>query len=155
MISIHETNMSGADFEVTKLLLVEDNQEDIIVFNESLYASDYSVDYFAVRVVKTLKEADEILSQHKFHLIILDIYLPDSDDLSGIERIVSKYPETPIIVMTGYYNKELVYKLRDVGVVEVLEKGLFKKNELARSFINAIKRHEIELEISRCKREIQ
>lgn len=147
--------MAASGEEQTKLLYVEDSEADILLFHHALISSDYSKDYFLVTQAGTLTEAKAILEKHVFHIVILDLYLPDSDEFGGIKELVTLYPETPIAVLTGRYDKELHYELMELGVVEVLDKSTFKKNELPRSLINTIRRHSISRQLALCKQQLQ
>jgi DNA-binding NtrC family response regulator len=55
-------------------------------------------------------------------VVLLDVYLPDSDNLGVLAAIRRLAPETPIIVMTAYGSPALVERARRLGAFTVLDK---------------------------------
>lgn len=66
-----------------------------------------------------------------FDVIVLDLRLPDMDDLSLLATIRQLLPEAPIILMTAYGSPELLAHARRLGVRAVLHKP-FELAELSR-----------------------
>jgi DNA-binding NtrC family response regulator len=54
--------------------------------------------------------------------IVLDLRLPDSNDLSLLKRIRAMSPETPVIMMTAFGTPEVTRGATELGVYEVLHK---------------------------------
>lgn len=78
-----------------KILIVEDEHTQNDVLANFLRHEEYQV-YQAYN----LKEAQELLTDNKFHLIILDVMLPDGNGLSFLQQI-RKTMSVPVIVLTA------------------------------------------------------
>ena len=63
-------------------------------------------------------------------IVLLDLCLPDSNDLRALSVIHRLFPATPIILMTVHGSSDLFADARRRGAVAVLEKP-FELNDLA------------------------
>jgi DNA-binding NtrC family response regulator len=70
-----------------------------------------------------------------FDLIVMDLRLPDVDDLTFLRTIRRSLPDTPIVVMTAYGTPEVIAEARGLGVREVFQKP-FDLWELGRSVLD-------------------
>jgi CheY-like chemotaxis protein len=80
-----------------KRILIADDEE--IVRNllaEALRSYDYEID-----LVENGVEAISHIDRRSYDLIITDYMMPKMDGLELTRRIRSKYPSTPILVVTG------------------------------------------------------
>lgn len=66
-----------------------------------------------------------------FDVIVLDLRLPDMNDLSLLATIRQLLPETPVVLMTAYGTPEILAAARSLGVRGVLYKP-FELSELSR-----------------------
>ena len=72
-------------------------------------------------------------------IVLLDLRLPDSDDLRVLSAMRHRSPATPIILMTAYGSPELLEQARLLGAFTVLDKP-FEMNELAGIVDGALRR---------------
>lgn len=96
------------------ILLVEDNAEIRILVEASL-------EPHRVVHVGTIGEARTILDRENFHLIILDLGLPDGDGLKFMTELSTK-SSTPVFILTGKSdtaNKVIAFSL---GVEDFITK---------------------------------
>jgi DNA-binding NtrC family response regulator len=63
-------------------------------------------------------------------LVLLDLRLPDSDDLHVLSAMHRLAPTTPVILMTAYGTPEIFDRARQLGAFTVVNKP-FEMNELA------------------------
>jgi DNA-binding NtrC family response regulator len=70
------------------------------------------------------------------NVIVLDLRLPDMDDLTLLSAIRKRLPKTPVILMTAFGTPEVVADARDLGVVDILSKP-FEMAELRRVVLAA------------------
>lgn len=63
-------------------------------------------------------------------VVVLDLRLPDSDDLSLLTRIRGLWPATQVILMTAYGSPEITRGALEVGAYQVLHKP-FELRDLA------------------------
>jgi CheY-like chemotaxis protein len=68
-------------------------------------------------------QAIELLDQHDFDLVISDLVMPQLDGLKLAERVQTRSPQTPIILVTALSNKP-PYAAALPGVVEFLTKPI-------------------------------
>lgn len=87
------------------VLFVEDNQVIMNVTLKSLKLLFKKVDS-----ANNGKEALELLDNGKYDLIITDINIPDLDGAELIREIRKKCKVFPIIITTGYFEFQEIYK---------------------------------------------
>ena len=63
-------------------------------------------------------------------VVLLDLHLPDSDDLRVLSMMRRAAPATPVIVMTAYGSPEELAEARRLGAFAVMDKP-FEMNALA------------------------
>ncbi len=82
-----------------KILLVEDNVIDRRILETMLQESSNPI--ALLKSAETLAGALQLLAQHPFDLVILDLNLPDSEGKDTLMSLSSKYPEVTIVINTG------------------------------------------------------
>jgi DNA-binding NtrC family response regulator len=63
--------------------------------------------------------------------VILDVYLPDSDNLGVLAAMRRLAPQVPVILMTAHGSPALVERARHLGAFTVLEKPFELSNLVA------------------------
>jgi DNA-binding NtrC family response regulator len=104
----------------TKLLVVDD--EESICFSMSEYFSQHG---FAVDTARELEEAEGLIKQTDYQVIIQDLRLglqrhPDGIDI--IKLVHTRNPETRIVVLTSYGSPEVEAEARRAGADAFLRK---------------------------------
>jgi len=79
---------------------------------------------FSRLVVGSGKEALVALNKQKFDLCFLDLQLPDitGDEIYKVAK--DKYPELPVVIITGYPDSEMMNNILKFGPVTMLKKPL-------------------------------
>ncbi len=126
-----------------KVLLVEDNASYAETLQKCL---EYTRAFGATRV-KSLKEAEAILSQEAFDVVLLDLSLPDSSGLETIQKVRGVSPALPIVVLTGTEDESLGLEAVQLGVQDYLLKGETEGRQIARAIRYSIERKLAENEI--------
>lgn len=130
--------MSSVD-EVINFLIIEDNEGDFVLISDSIEENFPSV---KVDWAPTYEEA----LSHEFDdydVILLDLSL---DNISGeplIKDMKNRAPKVPIIVLTGYTNKDFALKSIGLGMSDYLIKDELHPEILYRSVIYSIERKKI------------
>lgn len=75
-------------------------------------------------VVGTAKDALGALAKQKFDLMFLDLNLPDDSGDNVYFEARKKYPDLPIVIITGYPDSEMLNRINSFGPVMVLQKPL-------------------------------
>jgi two-component system response regulator HydG len=108
-----------------KILIVDDDSLLCQVLNDFLTGIGYECD-----VVNDGETALKTFSPDVYSLVILDRVMPGIDGIEVMERIRSSYPETKIIIMTGYPTVDSAYTALFDGITDYIIKP-FRFNEIA------------------------
>lgn len=114
------------------ILLVEDDLSLIEGLEYSLYKSGFQVD-----VARTIQEALLQLAEQRYHLLLLDLALPDGSGFDICKK-VRQTSSVPIIFLTASDEEVNIVMGLDIGGDDYIIKP-FKLNELI-SRINALMR---------------
>ncbi len=121
-----------------RLLLVEDNFGDARLAQEMLSESpEFEVH---VTCVGRLNQAIEALTNQSFDVVLLDLSLPDSNKLEGLQRLQPLSKEAPIIVLTGLNDKAQALEALKHGAQDYLLKGTMNSDALIRVIQYSIER---------------
>ncbi len=133
------------------VLLVEDQAVAAKVGEIMLASLDCQVD-----IAKDGKSALELFNQHKYHLIFMDIGLPDIDGYEVTKRMrlleLSTDTHVPIIALTAHVDEENKQHCINVGMNAVLSKPLGK--DKAKDILNAFIPYREQLEKSSIQQEV-
>jgi DNA-binding response OmpR family regulator len=128
-----------------KILLIEDNEAFAKLVRLALDDSEGkgSVLKRADRISTGLK----LLEEEPFDVVLLDLGLPDSNGLDGIQRVQDKGLELPIIVLTGLSDDEVAVRAISLGAQDYLLKARIDGDLLYRAIRYAIERKKLILEL--------
>ena len=118
------------------VLLVEDNPIHARLLQGLL--SDRSDPAFAVEAVDHLEAGIQRLSIDSFDAVLLDLVLPDSQEMATFERVKEAAPDMPVLVLTGLDDEGLAEEAVAAGAREYLVKTQIDGESLARSLQAAI-----------------
>ncbi len=135
------------------ILAIEDNPADFRILNEYLKENP-SVD-FEIAHAETLKEALELLRSVQYSVVLLDLNLPDSKGLEGIEKLGAVKSLPPIIVLTGMDSEETGLQALAKNAQDFLVKGKINSDVLIRSIRYAIERNKAEESLRRINEELE
>jgi len=122
----------------THLLVVDD--EDSF---RSLVAKELRRVGYAVETAGTLEEARQHLARQTFHLVLLDVRLPDGSGLELLEDIKSSLPSTQVVILTAYGTVEEAIQAMKHGAHDFLAKPC-KLGELEAVLEKALKAQSLE-----------
>lgn len=131
----------------TRVLVIEDSLADLRLLQEALV--DAEVHDVDVRHYYTLGEAAQSLVSHDFDVALLDLSLPDTDGLEGLDRIQAVAPELPVLVLTGRDDAELALRAVREGAQDYLIKGNVDGHLLVRAMRYAQERKRVLRELER------
>jgi DNA-binding NtrC family response regulator len=72
-------------------------------------------------------------------LVLLDLRLPDSDDLCLASQIRAEAPDMPIVLMTAYGTPEILTQAADLGIATMIKP--FDMSELAAIVDRSLRPH--------------
>ena len=131
--------------EFIKLLLVEDNPEDARQVREYLKGTPHK--HFEMKWCHRLSEALGYLGQHTVDVILLDLFLPDSQGYQTFEILGSRVPNIPILLLTSVLDESLILKTIQGGAQDYLIKGAVNGDLLIRSIRDALARKQITAQV--------
>jgi two-component system cell cycle response regulator len=82
--------------QITKILLVEDNLADALLFRTMLGSDDFKIISAA-----SLEEAIALTQGYEYDVALLNLSLPDSEGLDTLSELIRHAPKLPIVALTG------------------------------------------------------
>lgn len=113
---------------MTKNVLVVDDEGGIReLLSEILFDEGYGV-----HLAENAAQARTLLEQHSPDIVLLDIWMPDTDGLTLLKEWVAQGKLTmPVIMMSGHGTIETALEATRIGAVDFLEKPIALKKLLA------------------------
>ena len=118
-----------------KILIIEDS----LLMRNLLVGLLDGAGYGEVRAVGTLEQGLRMLglrgqAAEQFNLILMDKLLPDGDGIDGIREIRQQahLTEKPIIMVTGFDDRETLREAFDAGATDFINKSFDETELLAR-----------------------
>lgn len=124
--------------EKVKILLIEDNPDDVILIKKLLNCVPRFE--YELELATTLLKACEILNLKSVDAVLIDLGLPDSQGYASFSRIHKHAPEVPIIIITGLDNEVIAMKAVREGAQDYLVKDSVDGPMLVRSIRYAMER---------------
>ncbi len=91
-----------------------------------------------VEVFENPVEAMARLEKKKFDIVVTDIRMDEMDGLQVLERVLDKWPETKVIMITGYAMMALARESMEKGAFDFIAKP-FRPDDLRRVIAKAAK----------------
>jgi diguanylate cyclase (GGDEF)-like protein len=123
------------------ILLVEDVPLLAKITEQMLQKSPANKYHCIVRA--TLADALVALRGVEFDLVLLDLNLPDSQELDTLSRMLETVPDVPIVVLTATQGREIGFQAIKLGAQDFLVKGDFNYLVLDRAILFGIERHRL------------
>jgi len=136
-----QAEISDADSETIRILLVEDNPGDARLLREML--AQLTGVPLSLEWVDRLAGGLERVAAGGIDVMLLDLSLPDAAGLDTLVRMQAQAPHVPIIVLTGLEDEALALKAVREGAQDYLVKGQVNANLLLRAARYAIERKRI------------
>ena len=102
-----------------KLLIVDD---EIVVQQSCVDIFSEKSDRYDIFSVSSGEEALKTLEKEAFDIILTDIKMPGLPGLKLLSTISSRYPNTAIIVITGYATVKTAVEAMKLGAVDFIPK---------------------------------
>jgi len=80
---------------------------------------------FNVTTASTGSIAFEFLKNNNYNLVLCDFRLEDTDGREILKRIRSEYPQTGVIIITGYSDIKMAVELIKMGAYDYITKPLY------------------------------
>ena len=103
----------------TKILVVDDEEVVRLSHIRTLASIHCNVE-----VVRDGKEALEVMEQRPADIVLLDLRMPGMDGMSVLRVIKQKWPETEVVIITGYPSIDTAKEAVRLGAYDYLAKPL-------------------------------
>ena len=77
---------------------------------------------YSVKTADNGRTGFTLLKNHTFDLVITDLMMPDMDGIEVLRKIRETWPDTEVIIMTGYGTVKTAVKAMKIGVFDYIEK---------------------------------
>jgi glutamate dehydrogenase (NAD(P)+) len=124
--------------QAVRVLLVEDNPVEAKLIERLLDGSN--APRFEVLTASTLSEGLTRLDEDGIELVLLDLVLPDSQEMETFARMRAHARETPIVILSGVDDVRLASRAVESGAQDYLVKGRIHADGLLRSLRYALER---------------
>ncbi len=105
--------------EKTKILVVDD--EEVVRLSHIRTLASIHCD---VEVVKNGREALGIMERRPADVVLLDLRMPGMDGMAVLKTIKQRWPETEVVIITGYPNVETAKEAVRLGAYDYLAKPI-------------------------------
>lgn len=127
---------------IVRVLAIEDNPGDLGLVKEML--DDAKMGKYQLQHVNRLSSAIKMLRTEDFDVILLDLNLLDSNGFDTFLSIHNRFPEIPIIVLTGSTDEEPSLRAINEGAQDYLFKDVLTSRSLSHAILHAIERKRVE-----------
>src|SRR5690554_1040166 len=117
-----------------KILLIEDDVTFSAMLERFLKKNGFQVD-----ATYSSEEAQKNMKGNSYDLVFTDLRLPDDDGISVLTKVKDQYPDTPVILMTGYAEVSTAVKAMKKGAFDYISKP-FNQDEVLAVIRNALKK---------------
>ena len=100
-----------------KILVIDD--EDIV---RTSCSRTLSPEGYEVKLAKNGSEGLKMAREDKFDLVLTDLKMPDMDGIEVLRIIKEQWPETEVIIVTGYQTVDTAVKAIKLGAYDYIEK---------------------------------
>jgi len=122
---------------MNKILIVDDEVNIGILLSKFLTRNGYEV------TTSTSGEtALEYMAKESFNLVLCDFRLEDTDGREMLRKIKTSYPNTGVIIVTGYSDIKLAVELIKMGAYDYITKPLYP-DEILNTINKAIEAQKI------------
>ena len=115
-----------------KILIIEDDISFCKLLEKFLIKNNY-----AVSIAFSATEARLLAQNEAFDLILTDLRLPDADGIELLAEFKTNFPNTPVILMTGYSEVSTAVKAIKNGASDYISKP-FNPDEVLVVISNAL-----------------
>ncbi len=136
--------------QTRKVLLIEDNPADIRLME--ILLQDAGPGLFTMQSCMLLQEAQVLLENETFDIMILDLSLPDGSGIQAVQDACQMAAGLPVIVVTGTDDENLAVEILKTGAQDYLVKGVIDTPLLVKTILYAIERQQLVSQLEYAKR---
>lgn len=133
------------------VLLIEDSAGDAAAVTKAMMHGESNYNFYVTHK-ETLADAMHFLDTLMVDAVLLDLNLPDAKETKAIDEVRNRFPDLPIVVISGYSDMDIVHRGLRSGAQEFLIKGECSGLVIRQSIFQAIARKKIERAYQRGER---
>ncbi len=122
-----------------KILIVEDSPTDRELLRYLL--EDKFREEAKFREADSLDTAIRYLSSGSIDCVVLDLQLPDSAGKETFLKLIARFPDIPIIVMTHNKDRNLALEMIKAGAADYVLKNYTDPEDIFRRIVFAVEKH--------------
>lgn len=96
---------------------------------------------FEVSAVISADEAIKTIVNEKPSLLLIDVKMPGRDGMYLMREVKERWPDIPVIVMSGYATRETIAEAAEIGAASFIAKP-FTPEELLKTVQKVIQKEE-------------
>ncbi|MGB0744589.1 MAG: response regulator [Opitutales bacterium] len=135
-----------------KILLLENDRGDAEHLGKYLELAQ--LDY-RMATARRLSEGLEMLQTESFDVILLDLYLPDSQGISTLKAVQERASSTALVLMTDSEDQALSFEALQAGANDYLHRDKLSAEDMRRSMRYATERTNLARELEAHASEIE
>lgn len=122
------------------ILVIEDHLGDYILIED--YLNEEHLNISLTRAARFSEAKELLIHKHNFDVVLLDLSLPDADNNEDlVTSVVALAPKIPVIVLTGFADKDFGVKTLNLGISDYLLKDDLNAAQLSKSIYYSIERN--------------
>ncbi|MGF1479312.1 MAG: response regulator [Cyanophyceae cyanobacterium] len=129
--------------QTTKILLIEDDREDVELVAELLQELPQA--RIQLESSRSLAQGLERLAKGQIDVVFLDLSLPDAQGLGICRQVQAQEPHLPIIILSGLDDEEVAIAALQEGAQDYLVKGKFDSYSFVKAIRYSIERKRLQL----------
>jgi len=110
---------------IQKVLIVDDDRDMLESIQEGL---DRYSDKFLVTTAENGARALDRLAEDNYSLVITDLKMPELDGFGLLAHVLEKYPDIPVVVITGFGTPKMKQLAREGGAIGYITKPFLIEN---------------------------
>ena len=130
-------------------ILVADDKENIRKLFERILGEDHEL-----TTASDGARALSLVGAREFDVVVTDLKMPGPDGFEVLRGVKSRFPETEVIVMTGYATVADAIEAMKLGAYDYLEKP-FDPDDAARVIARAVERRRLRMQAATLRRELE
>ena len=148
-----ESEVTINDKPHINVLIIEDDEGDAELICRFLSKAENI--YFNTERAGLMSSGVEFLGKKSVDVILSDLGLPDSRGVETFVKLHSRYPDIPIIVLTGLDDENTALSAVQGGAQDYLVKGQIDTSQLIRAIRYAIERQKLMARLEKSLKEIK
>lgn len=100
---------------------------------------------YSVKTANNGNKGLALLKSRTFDLVLTDLMMPDMDGVEVLRNIKETWPETEVVIMTGYGTVKTAIRAMKIGVFDYIEKP-FTPEDLLSLIAKALERKKLSLD---------